>query len=189
MAILTAEQARRWGGEAIAKSIGTRTASQLLTEAAKEKGPFDIFLSHAFVDREVVLGLYAKLRSIGLKVYVDWLDDAELDRTHVTAANADVIRQRITESHTLIYALSTHADQSVWMSWELGFGDGAGKRVAIAPIVLDPKDGSIDGQEYLALYPYVDFAKTAVGDGPHFWVQRRGAESKAERLAAWAGSR
>jgi hypothetical protein len=54
---------------------------------------FDIFLSHSFLDREEVLGLYYELTSKGFSVYVDWIVDPQLDRSNVTKESASLIRK------------------------------------------------------------------------------------------------
>ena len=45
---------------------------------------FDIFLSHSFLDKSEVQGLYQELTDFGFTVYVDWIVDPHLDRTNVT---------------------------------------------------------------------------------------------------------
>lgn len=68
------------------------TAAEVLRKSARSAGPFDIFLSHSFYDAELVLGVRAILQRAGESVYVDWIDDPELDRSRVsmrTAARLD----------------------------------------------------------------------------------------------------
>ena len=100
-----------------------RTASAAkaeLKEAARTaSGTFDVFLSHSVVDADVILGLSNMLERQGLKVYVDWIDDPELDRGSVTASTANRIRQRMdNNSRSLVYATSRAASWSRWMPWE-----------------------------------------------------------------------
>src|SRR5258708_5282248 len=46
---------------------------------------FDIFLSHAYADKLVVIGLLAILQGTGFTVYVDWINDRHrLNRAQVT---------------------------------------------------------------------------------------------------------
>lgn len=114
---------------------------------------FDIFLSHSMQDAQVIYGLRNLLSSQGFRVYVDWIDDPELDRSNVTAATAARLRGRMKQSQTLVYATSRSATQSRWMPWELGYFDGlrGGDRVSIVPIE-DRSNGQFVGQEYLGLY-------------------------------------
>jgi hypothetical protein len=118
---------------------------------------YDVFLSHAFKDAELVEGIKLFLESKGLKVYVDWIENPELDRSKVSPGTAEVLREAMRHSKTLIYAASVHAAESKWMPWELGFSDALHGKVAILPVA--PANQLIQaykGQEYLGIYPYVD---------------------------------
>lgn len=118
--------------------------------------PFDIFLSHSFLDKEDVQGLYQELTDFGFSVYVDWIVDPHLDRNNVTKATATLVRQRMKASKTLLLAISTNATMSKWMPWELGYIDGHTNKCAIIPVSKErtpPK--SFKGTEYLLLYPFI----------------------------------
>jgi hypothetical protein len=117
---------------------------------------FDVFLSHSFLDAEIILGVKTLLEAEGLRVYVDWIDDGQLDRSRVTSATAELLRRRMRNSRSLVYATSATSSQSKWMPWELGFFDGyRSGHVAILPLVPTSASG-FKGQEYLGLYPYVE---------------------------------
>lgn len=75
---------------------------------------FDIFLSHSFLDKEVVKGLYNTLTEQGFSVYVDWIVDSDLNRSFVTKESAEKIRKRMDQSRSLLYAISTNAEMSKW---------------------------------------------------------------------------
>jgi hypothetical protein len=116
---------------------------------------FDIFLSHCFLDKEEVQGLYQELTDFGYSVYVDWIVDPQLDRTNVTKASATIVRQRMKSSKSLLLAFSINAAMSKWISWELGFVDGNTKSCAIIPVskeLMPPK--SFKDTECLLLYPF-----------------------------------
>jgi hypothetical protein len=79
------------------KTGTSRVAKSVLTEelaTAKTKTSFDIFLSHSTSDAEIILGVKAVLEDYGQTVYVDWVEDPQLNRANLTAANAEVIRLR-----------------------------------------------------------------------------------------------
>lgn len=119
---------------------------------------FDIFLSHSYADRKVIPVLKETLESIGLKVYVDWIDDKLLSRDNVTKETAEILQKRMKQSRSLIFATSENSPSSKWMPWELGYFDGIkNKRVAILPIKTKDNNFKDDykGQEYLGLYYYV----------------------------------
>lgn len=124
---------------------------------------FDIFLSHAYADRLIVAGLYTLLTGDGFTVYVDWIHDrSRLDRTRVTAGNADILRNRMRQCRSLLYATTENHSASKWMPWECGYFDGYDSKVvgtavqaghvAILPVV-ESTYSTFTGQEYLALYP------------------------------------
>jgi hypothetical protein len=115
-----------------------------------------VFLSHSIRDAELIVGVKTLLEAQALTVYVDWIVDAELDRTLVTSSTAELLRMRMRQSKTLLFTTSDSSSQSKWMPWELGYFDGLRQgRVAILPLVL-LEGQSFHGQEYLGLYPLVE---------------------------------
>jgi hypothetical protein len=117
---------------------GGLTASGYLTKSARAvpaRDTYDIFLCHSFRDAELVLGAKRLLEGDGRSVYVDWVDDALVDRGAVTAATADLLRRRMRACRSLVYASSPAAVTSKWMPWELGHFDGlrGGENVAVMP--------------------------------------------------------
>ena len=144
--------------------------SLILAKAASDAsgGIFDIFLSHSSEDAILVRGLRDELTDAGLRVYVDWIDDPQLDRTNVTSATAATLRMRMDSCRCLLYATSKNARGSVWMPWELGYMDAkTDARVGIVPIVEEYQAyDEFAGVEYLGLYPYLD--KT----GTTFWIHK-----------------
>ena len=157
MAYLRIAEAR-----AAAQSSTTRvqkSASTVLreeTRAASYRSSFDVFLSHSFDDAEVILGVKKILEGLGFAVYVDWIDDANLDRNTVSSATAKVLRNRLRSCTSLVYAHSENATNSKWMPWELGYFDGFRPGfVWVLPLVTS-YDSEFKGQEYIGVYPTVD---------------------------------
>jgi hypothetical protein len=144
----------------------SKSASQILTEDARRFSPsnrYDVFLSHAYRDGEVILGVKSLIEALGMTVYVDWIDDTGLDRGTVTRNTAKVLRERMRASSCLVYAHSANAGESVWMPWELGYFDGFKPSfVWILPLV-DESDSEYEGQEYLGLYPPVEKLSSLAG--------------------------
>lgn len=116
---------------------------------------FDIFLSHRFIDKDIINTLYNHLTSMGLRVYVDWIVDPNLDRSNVTRESAELIRNRMRNSSSLIYAISANAEMSRWMPWELGYVDGHTQKCVIMPIAKYSFQ-DYTKMEYLKLYPYIE---------------------------------
>lgn len=132
---------------------------------------FDIFLSHSFLDRNEVEGLYIELTRLGYSVYVDWIIDPHLDRQNVTKASAALVRKRMKSSRSLLLAISVNASISKWMPWELGYVDGRTERCAIIPVSRERYNAPryYKGTEYLSLYPFVRKIPTK-GNGEQLFV-------------------
>jgi hypothetical protein len=114
-----------------------RTAGSILEEYVKKQvtvSRHDIFLSHAYDDKELILGVALTLEDFGYSVYLDWRDDPSLNRKNVSSDTAGILRERMKASKCLLYSTSEHASESKWMPWELGFKDGNNTRVAILPV-------------------------------------------------------
>jgi hypothetical protein len=147
--------------------------ASLLEEHMKKQASVaqhDIFLSHAFDDKELILGVALTLEDLGYTVYLDWRDDPTLDRKNVTAATADKLRTRMKSSKCLFYATTENASNSKWMPWELGFKDGQNTRAAILP-VKETTPTSFNGQEYLGIYPYAVQQQDTEGK-ERVWIHR-----------------
>lgn len=160
MAILTLNNVRSAAEASYGGQFRYKSAASVLQEevaSAPTRETFDVFLSHSYADAQLgekeVLGLWQILRSVGLKVYVDWIVDREFNRKYVTSWTARKLRQRMDDSRCLFFATSQNSANSKWMPWELGYKDGENGKVAILPLT-----GGLEfkGQEYLGIYPYVD---------------------------------
>ena len=118
---------------------------------------YDIFLSHSFLDSAQILVIKNDIEELGFTVYVDWIEDSQLDRNNVNRNTALLIKMRMKKCKSLFFATTENYSQSKWMPWELGLFDGLKEKVAILP-VLQESFSSFKGSEYLELYPYVDKA-------------------------------
>ena len=118
---------------------------------------YDIFLSHSTTDSEQVLGLKLTLEDLKYSVYIDWIEDPQLDRSNVTKATAHTLRERMKSCKSLFYAFSENTINSKWMPWELGYFDGLKQKAAILPITSNTTNNSdgYTGTEYLGIYYYI----------------------------------
>lgn len=132
---------------------------------------YDIFLSHSSKDAELILGIKGILEDLGYTVYVDWIDDPQLNRTDVTKSTANVLRERMSASKSLFYVTTDNAITSKWMPWECGYFDGFKEKVAITPIKKISSNDRYQGQEYLGIYPYTVKGNTK-GGTPTLWIQK-----------------
>lgn len=130
---------------------------------------YDIFLSHSSKDMELIAGLKLILEDLGYKVYVDWNDDA-LNPNIVTPETAKILRERMKQCKSLIYAFSENASNSKWMPWELGYFDALkNSRVAVLPISQTAKN-AYKGSEYIGVYYVVQIAQIAGTTKDAIWV-------------------
>lgn len=132
---------------------------------------FDIFLSHSFLDKAEVQGLYQELTDFGFSVYVDWIVDPHLDRENVTKESATLVRERMKNSRTLLLAISTNATMSKWIPWELGYVDGNTNKCAIIPVSKESTPPKLfKGAEYLVLYPFIKKLPVKDTNEDKLWV-------------------
>jgi hypothetical protein len=143
-----------------------KTADRALSEQARafdSAAQYDIFLSHSFDDAEVIYGVKRMIESLGLSVFVDWIDEPGLDRSKVNVKTAAALRERMKTCSSLVYAHSGNSPKSVWMPWELGYFDGLKpQQIWILPLVTD-YDSEFKDQEYLGLYPPVEKLASLAG--------------------------
>ncbi|EME14867.1 toll/interleukin-1 receptor domain-containing protein [Rhodococcus qingshengii] len=171
MALISRQEALSAGRRVVYNSSVTARDLLIKSASAAPQQKFDVFLSHSIHDAETILGVRAILQADGLSVYVDWIDDPQLDRRSVSRATANVLRERMKKCSSLIFVTSDSSPTSKWMPWELGFFDGMqGPRIAIMPLE-DSTPGS-QGQEYLELYPAVErLPSTLAGHSALFAVR------------------
>lgn len=114
-----------------------KSATKILTEDSlsfSEEKSYDIFLSHSFADADAIYGVKSLIEEMGYKVYVDWIEDSQLDRQKVTKQTAALIKARMSACRSLFFATSDTSPGSKWMPWELGYFDGLKSKVAILPV-------------------------------------------------------
>lgn len=142
---------------------------------------YDLFISHSFDDSEIVFGLYQLFQKAGYSVYIDWVVDSNLDRQNVNSETASIIKERIQASKGTAYISSSNSTTSKWCPWELGVADGMKGRVCIFPIMIS----DFKGQEYLSLYPYLEYEKIQGKEEYEFWVCDQKDKNKYVQLRNW----
>lgn len=190
MSVFTVDEARSSAARLRGVEFGLRkSAAETLREVAKAQDSaraYDIFLSHASADAELILGVTVMLRDLGYEPYVDWLEDPQLDRSHVTADTAAILRGRMNQCRSLFFATTTSSATSLWMPWECGYFDGSKGKSAILPVLAQATD-LFSGQEYLGLYPYITKDPARTDDRMRLWVHRS-ADTYVE-FEAWLEGR
>jgi hypothetical protein len=119
----------------------------------EEETGVTVFLSHKHDEKDILTKVIELLRNLGVKVYIDWMDDEMPSSTN--GETAEKIKTRIAESRKFILLATDGAISSKWCNWELGYGDAKkyDKHIAIMPIAEN--DGSWKGNEYLQIYPAI----------------------------------
>lgn len=156
---LDREATRRFSS--VTKEFSSR---QLFAESKRIDKHYDVFLSHSYLDAIQVRVLKALIEEKGLSVYVDWIEDYELNRGNVNKETAEIIRHRMKNCDTLFYAFSENCKKSKWMPWELGYFDGYNGNVALIPIKenFHYRD-YYQGIEFVSLYPYITITDNDLG--------------------------
>lgn len=159
MSLFLERDLRQKGTTETYRNYSRKSASTILTENFnnfQDYKTYDVFLSHSFLDAEVILGLKLALEEKNFTVYVDWIEDKQLSRDNVNSETANQLRNRMKKCKSLFFATSDNSSNSKWMPWELGYFDGLKNKVAIIPIKKsDFESDNYAGQEYLGLYDYV----------------------------------
>ena len=146
-----------------------------------EKNTYDLFISHSFKDKDLITGIYKIFDEAGYSVYVDWIDDSNLDRNNVNEKTALLIKERLKSCKALAYAATVNTPSSKWCPWELGLGDGMLGKVCILPIM----ESGYKGQEYLKMYPYLDYATEQKTEKNEFWINDPNEKEKYISLNRW----
>lgn len=118
-------------------------------------GP-SIFLSHSHADKDIVEPAANFFASLGVSVYVDWLDPNMPAITNAQTANT--IKLMIQVNKRFVVLATERSLQSRWVPWELGYADGEKKLsdIAILPIAEDLYRDAPN--EYIQVYS--EIAKT-----------------------------
>jgi hypothetical protein len=154
----------------LSKNRSLNESTRFFSSNLKSQTSFDIFLSHSFLDKDEVEGLYLELSKLGYSVYVDWIVDPHLNRNNVTKESASLIRLRMLSCKSLLLATSTNSAISKWAPWELGYIDGNTSKCAIIPISSETiAPNSYKGVEYLSLYQFVKKVPT-IGLGEKLFI-------------------
>lgn len=120
-----------------------------------------VFLSHKHKDLEELeeaTGVIEMLEDLGVKVYIDSMDNKMPDQT--SGDTAARIKEVIEYCDKFILLATTKAIESYWCNWELGIGDvhKFKRNIAILPVKEKGEyNHQYKGNEYLQIYPHVDF--------------------------------
>lgn len=144
---------------------------------------YDIFISHSYLDKILIYELVRLFNSAGYSVYVDWINDSELSREDVTEATANLLRKRMRCCRGLSYIATSNIAVSRWCPWELGYFDGISEEKCCILPILEHLQSTFVGQEYLGLYPYIEYDIHFSSKKWDFWVYK--PNGKYVLLSEW----
>lgn len=137
--------------------------AQSINESLRFDEKFDkqVFLSYRRKDSQYVRPIVNILKSLGAKIYIDYLDNTLPDKP--SSETAEILRSRIKASDKFILMATPNSSESKWIPWELGLGDGFinYQHVAILPITNEKNYWT--EQEFYSLYGYIRKAKSQDG--------------------------
>ena len=119
-----------------------------------------VFLSHSHKDKQLVEGLKNLLGSVGVELYIDWLDS---DMPEITnKETAEKIKSRIKSCNLFMLLATENALSSKWVPWEIGVADGvkASQQILLVPVADD--SGRFPGSEYLQIYNKVEVDPSSI---------------------------
>ncbi|HYG53110.1 MAG TPA: toll/interleukin-1 receptor domain-containing protein [Flavobacteriales bacterium] len=125
-----------------------------------------VFLSHAHTDKDIVQQAVTFFSTLGISIYVDWMDETMPDKPNGDTAKR--IKDRIQANDKFILLATNAAVASKWCNWELGIGDlNKFDKGKLAVLPLADNSGTWQGNEYLRLYPRIEYGSTNSSD---LWV-------------------
>jgi hypothetical protein len=137
-----------------------------------------IFLSHSHKDRDLIEPAIAFLRSHGVKIYVDWMDEGMPD--FVSGETAKKIKGKIREQKKFLVMVTENSKDSRWVPWELGFADPVKGMDHIATFPIAEKS-DFTQNEYMKIYPKIYYVSET-------WYIWQDDPTKLTRLERWLRS-
>ena len=121
---------------------------------AQQTGRVTVFLSHSHSDKKRIEAVVKIFNSVGIDIYVDWLDNEMQMVTN--GRTADLIKTKIKSNKKFILFASNIAIKSNWVNWELGIGDGA--KYIDNMMIFPFREGNQNwtNNEYFEIYPHLE---------------------------------
>lgn len=144
---------------------------------------YDIFISYSWNDRSYADKIVQLLKRCGYSVYIDF-NDRNLKYNRIASQEtATHLLNEMKKCKCLLYLHSKNSFLSKWCPWEVGVFSGI-KNFKCANLPLtEGYNENFKNQEYLDIYPYIEYEKAANTDKYDFWVCE--SETKYTTLSAW----
>lgn len=148
------------------------------------KESYDVFISHSSLDKELTCSIYDLFVQNGFTVYLDY-EDLELNPRNVSSSTGEKLRSKMKRSKCLSYISTSISPTSKWCPWELGYYDGVSEgKCCILPIIKGSQK-TFKGQEYLGMYPYLEYEKYADTEEYDFGVIDQENSKKYTTFSSW----
>lgn len=144
---------------------------------------YDVFISYSWNDRSYADKIVQLLKKCGYSVYIDFNDHA-LKYNHIASQEtAKHLLNEMNKCKCLLYLHSKNSALSKWCPWEVGVFSGI-KNFKCANLPLtEGYNENFKNQEYLDIYPYVEYEKIAGTEKYDFWVCE--SSTKYVSLGRW----
>ena len=143
---------------------------------------YDVFISYSWNDRPYADKVVQLLEKCGYTVYIDY-NDSRLDRANVSEETAKRIIDAMKKCKGLLYLYSPSSSVSKWCPWEVGIFSGM-KNLRCANLPLtEGYNEDFKTQEYLEIYPYVEYDTVAENGRNEFWILE--SPNKYIALSRW----
>jgi len=175
MSFITRAQIERYQrGFSVANEY-VATAQQKAVAINAAAADTTIFLSHSHKDKDLIQPAIAFLRSHGVSVYVDWMDEGMPDV--VSGETAKKIKEKIHEQKKFLVMVTENSKDSRWVPWELGFADPVKGMNHIASFPIAEKS-DFTQNEYMKIYPKIYFVSNT-------WYVWQDDPTKLTKLTDW----
>ena len=137
----------------------SRNPESILRErASTTRASFDIFLTHAKLDPELLLGILLLLEAAGLHVYVDWRDGMGVAQENLPSVSYENIFKKMARTSALFFAYRHDAVLPKSLPWELAHFKSSKHHVATIRFL---KTVNRIGREpgFISLYPSVELSE------------------------------
>ncbi|MDY0144037.1 MAG: toll/interleukin-1 receptor domain-containing protein [Bacteroidales bacterium] len=155
-----------------------------MDSALEKETLYDVFVSYSYLEKASAVLITELLEKCGYKVYIDLRDDDINKHQEVNKKTAERIIQNMKVCKSLLFLHTNATKNSQWCPWELGYFNGFRNRCAIIPLT-EKNNETVEHQEFLSLYPYVDYEKITTTEEYDFWVNDRDQKNKYSTLKKW----
>lgn len=107
----------------------------LNSNSVESKKKYDIFISHSYLDKDLVKSTKNALNLKNLSCYYDWTSDQDfLKRTLISDYTKEVLKKRIEQSEIFLLLLTHNviAEDKIiseWVEMEIGYAKSLGKKI------------------------------------------------------------